>query len=371
MNTFHRNDAGYLAWHANHRDGFVLNRFGGRNPAFNVLHRSDCVFLWREADEGSRTAVEKWCSDSEQELRQQAVSILGSQMWKACGICFRSSRSPGLNPPAPATVPPPSLPESGATPGVQPFWIAGEPAVWLGSGEKEWKQRVTAEFNAVPPSGFPKWIDVEFRFLEQRLYRKDIDNLLTPILESARDGGWIEKGFAQLGSVTARKVVVESLSDVGAVVTTRASPPLLAGNRTGVLVEAAPAQLDEAGVKWALYESPFDLYQRRPELRYPPQSSLSVEVRVTVRDPGRRKSIQALLKPCIDGLEPILGHPDNLLPEPRDVLQRRLAPQDEMILSLTFHVRGGTSNHVSAVISPHQRAAPDRPEYTDRSHPGT
>lgn len=58
------------------------------------------------------------------------------------------------------------------------------------------------------------------------------------------------------------------------------------------------------------------------------------------------------MKPCIDGIEPIMGHPDNLLPVPRSELNRSLAPQDEMILKLEFNVRGGKSNHITIVINP-------------------
>ena len=58
------------------------------------------------------------------------------------------------------------------------------------------------------------------------------------------------------------------------------------------------------------------------------------------------------MKPCIDGVEPLLGHPDNLLPEPRESPRRRLAPQDEMILTLAFQVRGGDADAVSVLILP-------------------
>jgi hypothetical protein len=58
------------------------------------------------------------------------------------------------------------------------------------------------------------------------------------------------------------------------------------------------------------------------------------------------------MKPCIDGVEPLLGHPDNLLSEPRESPRRRLAPQDEMVLSLAFHVRGGDADAASVLILP-------------------
>jgi hypothetical protein len=105
-------------------------------------------------------------------------------------------------------------------------------------------------------------------------------------------------------------------------------------------------------VKWALYEQALELYRFRSDFRFPPQTCMAVEIRVTIDNTGKRKSIAALLKPCIDGLEPILGHPSNLIPDPRESLQRRLAPQDEMILSLDFHVRGGDSTAISVLISP-------------------
>jgi hypothetical protein len=273
-------------------------------------------------------------------------------MWKRCGICFRTSQPERTIASDPRAVASPAPLDHGVAQGIEALWISGEPAVWLGSGEKEWKHRVTTAFNAALPSEVPQWFDVEFRFLTDRLYRKDIDNLVTPILEAGRDGGWIERGFAWLGSVTSRKVTVVDSADVGVLITAHANPPALSQNRIGILIEADLPRMDETSVKWALYEKAFALFQRRPDLRFPPQTPVSVEIRVTINDDGKRKSIAALLKPCIDGLEPILGHPTNLLPERRESLQRRLAPQDEMILSLDFHVRGGPSTEVSALISP-------------------
>jgi len=344
MNIFKNDEKGYLAWHTDHPNSFVLNQFGGTNAAYNVLHHSDCVFLWRDVDKDSRTLVEKWCSPSESELAEQANSVLGSQMWKRCGVCFRSTKADREARDTTQTSEPDKaqLEES--------VWIPGEPAVWVGSGEKQWKQKVTAALQESMPAEHPQWIHCELRLLEERLYEKDIDNMLTPLLASARDAGWVERGFARLGSVTARKVAVAGDSEVGANITAHANPAKVVDDKPGVLVETDLVKLDADAVKWALYEKAFQLFEGDPDLRFPPICPLSLDIRVTIDDEQRRKSIQAFLKPCIDGLEPILGHPDNLLPEPRAQLKRRLAPQDEMILSLDFHVRGGSSNRVSALI---------------------
>jgi hypothetical protein len=234
------------------------------------------------------------------------------------------------------------------------MWVCGEPAVWLGSGEKEWKQLVAASLSNKAPDEKPQWLDIEFRLPQNKLYRKDIDNLLTPVLESGRDAGWIERGFANVGSVTAKKIGVADSGMAGVVIKHRALPPNLAFCRSGILIEAPVAGLDADTVKWALYEQSFELFQHRPELRFPPQYAISMEIRVTVNNAGRRKSLQALMKPCIDGMEPLLGHPDNLLPVPRAELHRRIAPQDEIVMSLAFHVRGGDANEVAVVLCPFQ-----------------
>jgi hypothetical protein len=137
MDVFKKDEDGYLTWHAAHPNAFVLNNFGGTNPAYNVLHRSNCVFLWRGSDEGSRTSVEKWCTESEPELCGRADSILGRGMWKKCGVCFRSPRADSLVTPFPQTL---AAEDTGQTGRI---WVAGEPAVWLGSGEQEWKKKLT------------------------------------------------------------------------------------------------------------------------------------------------------------------------------------------------------------------------------------
>jgi hypothetical protein len=348
MEVFKNHDEGYLAWHTAHANAYVLNRFGSTNPAANVLHSSNCAFLWRDKDDGSRTAVEKWCSASEQELVSQADSVLGQGMWKKCGVCLRSSLVD--SPAAPSL---PSAKNVADTP-TDGMWVCGEPAVWLGSGEKEWKQLVAASLSNKAPDEKPQWLDIEFRLPQNKLYRKDIDNLLTPVLESGRDAGWIERGFANVGSVTAKKIGVADSGMAGVVIKHRALPPNLAFCRSGILIEAPVAGLDADTVKWALYEQSFELFQHRPELRFPPQYAISMEIRVTVNNAGRRKSLQALMKPCIDGMEPLLGHPDNLLPVPRAELHRRIAPQDEIVMSLAFHVRGGDANEVAVVLCPFQ-----------------
>ncbi|MEZ6044254.1 MAG: hypothetical protein R3C11_01440 [Planctomycetaceae bacterium] len=346
MEIFKNDDAGYLKWMSSHIDGFVFNRFGGTNSQFNVLHRSTCSFLSREKDEDARTVVEKWCSPSEVELKQHASTVLGEAMWKRCSRCFRlvdsTQKSLGFT----AAV------ESERTIIEGPVWIPGEAAVMASSGEREWKQHALSIFKKHVPDTSPQWIDFDFRLPADKLYRKDIDNIVTPLLESARDAGWILPAFQYLGAVTSRKIAASTPEEIGVLVTPKIGPPPLSQRGEGVLIETELTRLDEKTVKCELYEKAYELYEQNPELRFPPRSPLAMDIRVSVNDDGRRKSIHALLKPCIDGTEPILGHPKDQQPQPPH-LRPTFQPQDEMVCSLTFDVRGGTSNSVSVLICKH------------------
>ena len=364
---FKNDETGYVVWRSQHETGFVLNHFDAASPQFNVLHKVTCPFLWREKDEGARTVIEKWCNDDETVLASKADNDLGVGKWKRCGFCFRNRSEETLGAATPTT----SLPlvdnltvrhytpilshsqlDSKPFNDLQSLWIDGEPATWLGSGEKEWKTKLCEHLTSAKVDTNPACLDIEFRFVEERIYKKDIDNLLTPVLEAARDSGWLGRGFLNLGSIFARKVVVEEKSQIGVQIRSFQEAPAKIMARCGILVEANIDSFEADAVKWAMYDQAFRLYHCRPELRFAPQTPLRVDFRVTVETTARRRSIAALLKPSIDGLEPILGHPTNLLPVARADLNRRLAPQDEMILELDYHIRGGTSNFISAAISP-------------------
>jgi hypothetical protein len=87
--SFHLNEAGYEVWLRRHPDGFAFNHFGGRDPAYNVLHRASCPHLHRPKDEGARTNVPKLCSDDRRELEAAATAVRrGRDGWKHCSTCL-------------------------------------------------------------------------------------------------------------------------------------------------------------------------------------------------------------------------------------------------------------------------------------------
>ena len=289
MKKFKNDEDGYSQWSAANPAAFVLNHFGGTDAHYNVLHKASCNFLHRACDDGVRTVVEKWGSDSAAEIVHYANDLLGLGNWNRCGVCFRPEVD-SIFIGSPAV----SSPRASGSEHATDIVVLGEPAAWIGAGEKEWKEKVTTALVGSPPAFKPQWLDVEFRFLDERMFVKDVDNLLTPILESARDAGWIKRGFAQLGSVTARKMCVNDAADVGVSIVPMCNPPALSHDRAGILLEAELPGLDAEAIKWTLYEKSLCIYQRRPEVRFPPLAPIALEIRVIVGNESRRKSLQAL-----------------------------------------------------------------------------
>ena len=87
--TFNNDEEGYTSWQWSNKSGYVFNNFGGSDPSFNVIHKTDCRTLSRKTDEGSRTSVEKICAQDLKELAGEATRLRGSSIdWCFCKICF-------------------------------------------------------------------------------------------------------------------------------------------------------------------------------------------------------------------------------------------------------------------------------------------
>ena len=89
IKIFQNDEIGYETWLKSYEFGFVFNNFGGKDQAYNVVHKASCWTLRRKKDEGSRTNVEKVCSDDLSELIDEATKIRGSEIdWSKCKFCF-------------------------------------------------------------------------------------------------------------------------------------------------------------------------------------------------------------------------------------------------------------------------------------------
>lgn len=68
---FYNEDTEYESWCNENQSGFVFNNFGGTvdRADMNKIHKVNCPYLWRKADEGKRTTTyEKVCSNNLDEL---------------------------------------------------------------------------------------------------------------------------------------------------------------------------------------------------------------------------------------------------------------------------------------------------------------
>lgn len=93
VERFLNNDEGYESWCNKNNTAFVFNFFGGNyeRTDMNKIHRANCPYLWRKADEGKRTAKnEKVCSSDIDELIEFVKSERGDS-WSYCmgNRCFK------------------------------------------------------------------------------------------------------------------------------------------------------------------------------------------------------------------------------------------------------------------------------------------
>src|SRR5450756_1958006 len=90
MERFVDNDAGYVAWLARHRGGFVLNTFPHVSSSYLVLHRSSCRMVNRPLAASRHWTHQygKACSDDRSELAEWALRETGKTV-SACGSCLR------------------------------------------------------------------------------------------------------------------------------------------------------------------------------------------------------------------------------------------------------------------------------------------
>ncbi len=89
ISQFKNDERSYSTWLDANPRGFVFNHFGGRDAAYNVMHRSSCSFLHRDADYGARTQYAKICGAGREEVEREATRLRGAGGWKHCGTCMR------------------------------------------------------------------------------------------------------------------------------------------------------------------------------------------------------------------------------------------------------------------------------------------
>jgi hypothetical protein len=96
MERFIDDDAGYVAWVADHHGGFVLNTFPHVNSSYLVLHRASCRMVNRPLAAGRHWTHQygKACSDDRSELGAWALRETGKDI-SPCGSCLSGQARAG------------------------------------------------------------------------------------------------------------------------------------------------------------------------------------------------------------------------------------------------------------------------------------
>jgi len=103
--------------------------------------------------------------------------------------------------------------------------ILGEPSVWIGSGEKAWKEKVfTASRSSFEAGGYSQpigedcTVELNFYLSRFRLYKLDIDNLLKPAIDAlgtaifhpAKTGRQYDSEDVWIRKIVAQKLIDDS-----------------------------------------------------------------------------------------------------------------------------------------------------------------
>lgn len=160
--------------------------------------------------------------------------------------------------------------------------------------DRLWRMRVADQSVGLHPT---RTVALSFRLEPHR--KVDLDNLVRPVLAGLRDAGVFTRGFTNLDLLVATKVT--ALPPGLLVVTDEAAVRSARARRGPALLHASSASMPrdgDRGSKAAWRTCVADAFDG-PAIT----GSCWVEIATDTR-----RSLEGLMKPVIDGLEPVLGH---------------------------------------------------------------
>ncbi|WP_082702937.1 SIMPL domain-containing protein [Mycobacterium sp. IS-1496] len=188
-------DAGYLAWCANHRDGFVINILRRYSAKQARVHRADCWTLsGAETKKGALTGTNvKVCAGRLADLEQWAVNQVGHPIQR-CGTCFPGGSA--AQPVSPeGTEPPMTAPTPEIRHGIRGPRGSGVVEAWADDYIKfgnlpEWQRRLRGEIRTHCGELDPSADQVlHATFFGPKHPRADIENLLLYNIDTFRIAG--------------------------------------------------------------------------------------------------------------------------------------------------------------------------------------
>ncbi|MCA9175221.1 MAG: hypothetical protein KDB14_12120 [Planctomycetales bacterium] len=277
--------------------------------------------------------------DDYETARATAARIAGSKShgFRDAGCCMRRSIGTTAEPDNISSKrsgnEPESLPRSNVTTadhiGESCKWqIDGQPIAW-GSGqpEKEWRAAI---LDQSPPCnkadldrlGGSRAATLKFFVAEHQVVgMPDLDNLMVPVMEEARNVGWFSRGFPTLDDLTLSKNHAKGVLGVGVGIRQAISK---ADRHYQV---SMPGRIREGDADSSLMvEDAVRSYMLSHRLDVLPTGRA---VRLAICYQQRRPtSVFSMIKSTIDGLEPLLGRPDTANP------RSRFFPADERVVEI-------------------------------------
>jgi hypothetical protein len=232
-----------------------------------------------------------------------------------------------------------------------PF-IQGEPSVGEVKTTNEWKKIIKDKIDIKQCNIKPESIDLQFFLSEQKFYDKDLDNMVRPALDALKDAKICKYAFRGLKEVTASKNKSDNLEQGLKIKFNDTERRGALNISSRVKIEANINALDEYAVKWAIYEASLDYYRENNRVYI--NVDLAVDIVVQLDHSNINKSIKELIKPSIDGLEPVLGRNDGLAPleDKEGRYKWRLDPKDSRIVTLNIRIEPGVTNKINISIDP-------------------
>lgn len=187
--------------------------------------------------------------------------------------------------------------------------VAGQPIGGEDAREHAWRDRIAM---AAVGAGEHESVHLHFRMAEPD--RVDLDNLVRPVLAGLRDADVFRRGYGNLRAVSAEKTS-ERLAGV-----------VMSLGRSAAAPKPAFVTVTSAELPHAEQPATRSAWRARVAEAYSgPAISAHVYVDVAVSTP---RSMEGLMKPIIDGLEPVLGR------DPRGRLVH--VPNDHLVRWLRF-----------------------------------
>jgi len=234
----------------------------------------------------------------------------------------------------------PTKPEVGND-GALTWAVQGQPVAWAGGDpEQLWREALRAQ-NPAPSDemlrilGPSRELRITFQVRsDQVLGMPDLDNLMVPVVEELRDMGWFHRGYPSLYRRALRKGHTSACLGVR----DQIRPEGEHSDRTYKVSIPGKMRANDVASSEAVEDAVRAYMEEHGLHQLPFGQAVSLLIGYEQTSPT---SIVGMLKPTIDGLEPLLGRPASASS------RSRFFPADERVVEVTATRVAGNLERVS------------------------